>query len=407
VKPIGWGYDGGPNFLVSISESYGTPDQFKDLMNEIHKRQIKVGFDIQLNHFGPEGVYQDWYGPYIANQKTEWGSKPNFAQLIVRQFLLQKLKLFCDIYAPDYLRLDMSSRYGDDNFIKDLCQLVSPLSVVLEDERNNPWLTDHKGAGALARWSFTTVHNLIAIRHGDYSHIENTVDWILNHSHRSVSFANSHDEQGNNDGRPMTDLLTPAIAMLSNGVEMYWYAPAWFHFFCNYDDPINLIKVTAEKAPFLDQLPDDVWAKLYPLHRYFHSFKDCKEFFRFINHLWRTEVVPFLVSDPAKYRANIQVWTHNNSAILNICEAYNLAIYKLCATTEPFMDKAARKKLLAMKKIRKDNPWLYSDKLSENQVKCEGPVFTASRKNLDNGITITLNAELNKPQEVTFTCQKP
>ncbi|MDR2431098.1 MAG: hypothetical protein LBD99_02435 [Candidatus Margulisbacteria bacterium] len=357
-KPINWGYDGGPAFILSVSEAYGLPGQLKALVDTARMRGIKIGFDIQLNHFGPEGVYQNYYFPeYISPEQTEWGARPNFRNNYVRRLLLGKLKEFCLLYRPDYLRLDMSSRYGDDDFIAEICHLLPDLPVILEDERQKKWLTDSDGAGALACWSFPAVHDLQKIRAGNFAVLPELLAKITS-AERRVIFANSHDEQGNNDARPVLDKLTPALAALANGIEMSWYAFGWFHFFCNYRDDVQLVLVTAEKSGAIRHYPAELWPRMTALHPYFQDFQTAQEFYNFIHHLWRAEVAPCR-GDPAQCRRNVQVWISNNEMLAVLCLAFNQMVFALANIASWTADPAYLEFIGALKKLRKENLWLY------------------------------------------------
>ena len=357
-KPFNWGYDGGPAFLLSVSEGYGLPDQLKSLVDTIHSRDIKIGFDIQLNHFGPESVYQKYYyAEYISQDQTEWGARPNFKNIYTRRFLLGKLREFCLLYKPDYLRLDMSSRYGDDEFIAEICHLLPDLPVILEDERQKKWLTDPAGAGALARWSFSAVHSLKKIRYGVLAVLPELLERITTDPRRVV-FANSHDEQGNNHAYPVLDKLTPALAVLTNGIEMSWYSFGWFHFFCNYRDDIQLVMVTSEKSGAICHYPAQLWPKMTVLHPYFQDIKTAQEFYNFIHHLWRAEIAPYR-HDPAKCRYNVQVWINNNEMLVTLCLAFNQMIFELANIVNQAAPADYLDFIYTLKKIRKENPWMY------------------------------------------------
>lgn len=357
-KPINWGYDSGPNFIVSVSEAYGTPAQLKSLIDAARERGIKVGLDIQFNHFGPEGVFQNFYSrEYISQDNTEWGYRPNFKNNYVRQFMLGKLKEFCQLYRPDYLRLDMSSRYGDDEFIAEICHLLPDMSVVLEDERHKAWLTDKDGAGALAQWSFSAVHDLQKLRNGNKDVLPGLLEKLASAQNR-VIFANSHDEQGNNDARPVADKLTTALAVLSNGIEMSWYGYGWFHFFCNYADDIQLVMVTAEKSGVIFNYPAELWSKMTALHPYFPDIQVAREFYSFINRLWRAEIAPFR-SDVTRCRHNVQVWINNNAMLVELCLAYNQMIFDLANAQNFIAPDEYMNFIKELKSLRKKNSWMY------------------------------------------------
>lgn len=49
-----WGYN--PSYIFAVESSYGTPEDFKNLVKEAHKNGIAVILDVVYNHFGPEDM---------------------------------------------------------------------------------------------------------------------------------------------------------------------------------------------------------------------------------------------------------------------------------------------------------------------------------------------------------------
>ena len=60
-----WGYDGVLPFAPDAA--YGTPEDFKRLVVEAHRRGLMVLLDVVYNHFGPEGNYLSRYAPQFFN----------------------------------------------------------------------------------------------------------------------------------------------------------------------------------------------------------------------------------------------------------------------------------------------------------------------------------------------------
>ena len=58
-----WGYDG--VLLFSPSHSYGTPDDFRALIDACHLRGLAVILDIVYNHLGPEGNFSHQYSDFF------------------------------------------------------------------------------------------------------------------------------------------------------------------------------------------------------------------------------------------------------------------------------------------------------------------------------------------------------
>lgn len=69
-----WGYDGVLPFAPDAR--YGTPEDFKTLIAEAHRRGLMVVLDVVYNHFGPEGNYLHVYASPFFSQRhqTPWGA---------------------------------------------------------------------------------------------------------------------------------------------------------------------------------------------------------------------------------------------------------------------------------------------------------------------------------------------
>ncbi|KAA5540954.1 malto-oligosyltrehalose trehalohydrolase [Roseiconus nitratireducens] len=104
-----WGYDGVA--LFAPSNAYGTPDDFRQLVDAAHAAGLAVFLDVVYNHLGPEGNYLNEFGPYLSDRHhTVWGDAPNFDDLehgdIVRQFFIANAIHWLREYHLDGLRVD-------------------------------------------------------------------------------------------------------------------------------------------------------------------------------------------------------------------------------------------------------------------------------------------------------------
>ncbi len=72
-----WGYN--PAFFLALESSYGTPDEFKNFVNEAHSRGISVLVDLVFNHSDGSSPYEQMYGndyensPYMHAEGNAWG----------------------------------------------------------------------------------------------------------------------------------------------------------------------------------------------------------------------------------------------------------------------------------------------------------------------------------------------
>ncbi|CAN5648032.1 malto-oligosyltrehalose trehalohydrolase [soil metagenome] len=144
---FGWGYDG---VLPYAPESqYGTPDDFKSLIQQAHHRGIQVFLDVVYNHFGPEGNYLHAYAQefFTDKHKTPWGAALNFeGRSEVREFFIENALYWLEEYNIDGLRLDAVHAIKDDSathVLKELAHRVAAgpgkeraRHLVLENEDN-------------------------------------------------------------------------------------------------------------------------------------------------------------------------------------------------------------------------------------------------------------------------------
>ncbi len=143
----GWGYDG---VLPYAPESqYGTPDDFKVLIQQTHKKGMQVFLDVVYNHFGPEGNYLHSYAKefFTDKHKTPWGAALNFeGSREVREFFIENALYWLNEYNIDGLRLDAVHAIKDDSEKHILIELANRVAegpgrvrlrhLVLENEAN-------------------------------------------------------------------------------------------------------------------------------------------------------------------------------------------------------------------------------------------------------------------------------
>ncbi len=114
---FGWGYDGVD--LYAPTRLYGTPDDFRQFVDDAHRVGVAVILDTVYNHFGPDGNYLPKFGPYLSNQhKNEWGDNINFDGPDagpVREFFAANAGYWIDEFHLDGLRLDATQAIRDDS----------------------------------------------------------------------------------------------------------------------------------------------------------------------------------------------------------------------------------------------------------------------------------------------------
>ncbi len=113
---FGWGYDGVN--LFAPSRLYGTPDDFRNFINEAHRHEIAVILDVVYNHLGPIGNHLANFSPayFTDRYKTDWGSAINFdgeLNEFVREFYLTNVAYWIREFHIDGLRLDATQNIYD------------------------------------------------------------------------------------------------------------------------------------------------------------------------------------------------------------------------------------------------------------------------------------------------------
>ncbi len=103
-----WGYDG-VNYFAPRN-TFGTPDELKQFINEAHRLGLAVIHDVVYNHVGPEGNYLNEFAHYRSPvHGTPWGDSLNFDgehHRNVREFVIDNGLYWLDEYHFDGLRLD-------------------------------------------------------------------------------------------------------------------------------------------------------------------------------------------------------------------------------------------------------------------------------------------------------------
>ncbi|MGV2828573.1 malto-oligosyltrehalose trehalohydrolase [Myxosarcina sp. GI1(2024)] len=171
-----WGYDG--VYPFAVQNSYGRPEDFKQLINKAHQQGIAVILDVVYNHFGPEGNYTACYGPYFTETyRTPWGSAINFDDAYsdgVRNFAIENALHWFENYHIDALRLDaIHAIYdlGAKHILQEMAERVEELSqrvgrkfyLIAESDLNDVRVIRPRelgGFGVDAQWSDDFHHSV-------------------------------------------------------------------------------------------------------------------------------------------------------------------------------------------------------------------------------------------------------
>lgn len=112
-----WGYN--PSFLFAVESSYGTPDDFKRLVNEAHARGIAVIMDLVFNHCDATSPYYQLYetdydrSPYIHAEQNPWGM-PDFDHTKegTKRLVKDVVRYWMEEYHVDGFRYDNTTGFG-------------------------------------------------------------------------------------------------------------------------------------------------------------------------------------------------------------------------------------------------------------------------------------------------------
>ncbi|NEP18361.1 MAG: malto-oligosyltrehalose trehalohydrolase [Leptolyngbya sp. SIO4C1] len=174
-----WGYDG--VYPFAVQHSYGGPDGLKKLVDACHQRGLAVILDVVYNHFGPEGNYTSFFGPYLTdNYRTPWGSAINFDDAYsggVRHYFISNALYWLELYHIDALRLDAIHAiydFGAKHFLAELAEataaleksLKRPLYLIAESDLNDVRIireAERGGYDIHSQWSDDFHHALHAL----------------------------------------------------------------------------------------------------------------------------------------------------------------------------------------------------------------------------------------------------
>lgn len=264
-----WGYDGVDWFAVH--ETYGGPQGLKELIDAAHTRGIAVLLDVVYNHFGPEGNYNDEFGPYLTDGLTAWGEVINISgpgSDEVRAYILDTVRQWLGEFHADGLRLDAVQTYDDRlafSIMEEIARIGDdlaadtgvPRTVIGESDQNDPRLIsapERGGYGLEGHWLDDLHHGIHTLLTGekqgyyaDYGTTEILADTLRNGyrfrnsfsqyrarthgreldlSHVApwhlVSYTTNHDQTGNRAAgdRPSQN-LTPTQQVLKAAVLLH------------------------------------------------------------------------------------------------------------------------------------------------------------------------------------------
>lgn len=236
-----WGYDGVLPFAVAAQ--YGTPDDFKRLVQAAHQKGLMVFLDVVYNHFGPEGNYLHQYAPsfFTEHHHTPWGAAISFDgpdSRPVRDFFISNALFWLEEYHLDGLRLDAVHAIIDDSqphILEEIAHRVRngpgwqrPIHLVLENDDNAAHFLRRGSNGEPmlydAQWNDDFHHVMQVLLTGEtdgyYADYMDRPLWLLGRC-LTAGFAYQHDpspfRQGQLRGEPTAGLpLCAFVNFLQN-----------------------------------------------------------------------------------------------------------------------------------------------------------------------------------------------
>jgi maltooligosyltrehalose trehalohydrolase len=141
----GWGYDG--VLIYAPASTYGSPDDFRALVDAAHEHGLAVILDVVYNHFGPDGNYLSAYSSAYFNEAhhTPWGAAFNFDgpfSEIVRGFFGRNPIYWMEHFHIDGFRFDATHAIVDTSEPHILTEMISEIHArggyaIAEDSRND------------------------------------------------------------------------------------------------------------------------------------------------------------------------------------------------------------------------------------------------------------------------------
>ncbi|MGC8870313.1 MAG: alpha-amylase family glycosyl hydrolase [Brevinematia bacterium] len=165
-----WGYN--PTLFMGIHSDYGTPDEFKVMVNELHKVGISVIVDVVFNHTGNNNnylwmidnkYYFDFDGDGVVettgDDASPWGNKFALWKTVAKKLVYDTLKYYLEEFNVDGFRFDGTFAMEGGNPYKNARpSLIEVINSLRSQYPNKVWIveqlpnnTDFKGTG-IAQW---------------------------------------------------------------------------------------------------------------------------------------------------------------------------------------------------------------------------------------------------------------
>lgn len=263
-KGRSWGYS--LRSLFAVENTYGTPEELAELVDECHARGIRVIVDGVYNHADPESPltrvdYEYWF--YKDNPDPpdmQWGPKFNYFHydeeydiFPARKYVIDSIAFWVEKFHIDGIRFDATRAIAHFDVMRELADAayakingIKNFFTVAEHIPEDPAITGRqRGAPFDAAWHDSLARHLQAIASctqqagNDCNDLENLAKKLnpatngYEKAVRTVTFIGNHDYK-----RPMTIIgedgkifdeaafrrmkLTTALLLTAPGVPMIW-----------------------------------------------------------------------------------------------------------------------------------------------------------------------------------------
>ena len=264
-----WGYNPVNNWAPE--NAYGSPADFKYMIDTLHQNGIAVLMDVCFNHFSNSGNFLWNYDStqiYFDNPavQTPWGSQAAFWKQEVKDYFADAILHWLDEYHIDGFRMD-ATRYMRDNYIFpggqssgwSLMQYINnnidnrkvQAISIAEELPNEPMITTATGSGGAgfdAQWHMAFRDAVrqatfdAAYGNPNMSAVAGAINDATYPSKTTcVRYIESHDEAGNGDRLPVTidsgdhysvwvkgrGKLAQGLTILAPGIPMFLQGGEW------------------------------------------------------------------------------------------------------------------------------------------------------------------------------------
>jgi 1,4-alpha-glucan branching enzyme len=213
----GLGYE--PCTFMSVEKDFGTPDDFREMVNEAHRHGLSITMDQVFNHtsndFNPlwnlidDGSCEG--GFYFAG-KTMWGNKVATGKDEVDNMLIDACKMFIREYHVDGFRFDAThSSFLNHKLLHRLAHEIKDSgfktdAIMIAENLPNEQDLNLEGYNGYAQWS-SIFHDKVKalLREGTFEGMANDTEDLASafyfsknsfatHTNNVVNYCESHDE---------------------------------------------------------------------------------------------------------------------------------------------------------------------------------------------------------------------